>query len=224
MTFAQQHKKPLEALLNKEEPGWPLVLEWISSATNPVEILPADTARAGATLYELQVTTRSPMGAIVYSSGGILIDHGWIRILGSGHDRLNRTLHSWNQGKNPAEFLLVADDAVGGFFAINSGALGEDMGKIYYFDPATLNWEGLDISYSQFLNFCFEGDLKDFYKDLRWSNWQQEVATLDGNEVFNFFPMLWTKEGKDINGVSRKKVPVEEQYGINMELRKQLGR
>jgi hypothetical protein len=66
-----------------------------------------------------QLTTRSPMGAIMYTTGGILADDGWIRILGSGSTRLPRSLPDWNKGKTfitygeRAPFLLVADDAIG---------------------------------------------------------------------------------------------------------------
>nr|WP_295865719.1 DUF2625 domain-containing protein [uncultured Chitinophaga sp.] len=226
-TVNQAPKKPLADLINTQEPGWELVTTWINDATNMVAVLPVTANIAEETLYATQVTTRSPMGAIIFNSGGILVDHGWIRILGSGNTTLNRTLHTWNINKTifdagNAGFLLVADDAAGGFFAINSGGLGEDMGKVYYFDPATLAWEALDISYSEFLLFCFEGDLQDFYRDLRWHGWEQEVSTLDGNEVFSFYPMLWTREGKDINHIQRAKVPVEEHYRFTIDMMRQL--
>jgi hypothetical protein len=157
------------------------------------------------------------MGAIIYSTGGLLIDNGWIRVLGSGHARLNRTLPDWNKGKTIGEFgdrpafLLIADDAVGGFFALNGGALGDNMGKVYYLAPDNLEWENLDMTYTDFLWFCFTGDLNEFYTGLRWTNWKEEVTKLNGNNTYNFYPFLWVKEGKDINKNSRKPVPVEEQ-------------
>jgi hypothetical protein len=226
---AQNKMKTTDELINKIEPGWPLVLEWISSAKNKVEILPCDTAKAKDALYKTQVTTRSPMGAIIYSTGGLLIDNGWIRILGSGHSKLDRTLPDWNKGKTFKEygeapsFLLVADDAVGGFFAINGGVLGNDLGKIYYLSPDNLKWEPLELTYTEFLLFCFDDDLNKFYDGLRWKSWKEEVSKLDGNKIYNFYPFLWTKEGKDIDKNSRKPIPVEEQYNLNMEMRKQLG-
>lgn len=45
-------------------------------------------------LLATQVTTRSPMGAVVYHTGGILVDHGWIRILGAGECKLMITIRS----------------------------------------------------------------------------------------------------------------------------------
>jgi hypothetical protein len=40
------------------------------------------------------------MGAIIYETGGLLVDNGWIRILGSGHKKLDRNLPEWNKGKS----------------------------------------------------------------------------------------------------------------------------
>jgi hypothetical protein len=226
---SQNKMRTVDELINKTEPGWMLVRQWIDSAKNKVEVLSADTAKAKDALYKMQVTTRSPMGAIIYSTGGLCIDNGWIRILGSGNAKLTRTLPDWNKGKSfkafgeqPA-FLLVADDVVGGFFAINGGQFGQDLGKIYYLAPDNLKWEALDMTYTDFLIFCFSGDLEKFYETLRWTNWKDEVAKLDGDKVFSFYPYLWTKQGKDINQNVRKPVPIEEQYIFNMSSRRQLG-
>lgn len=221
--------KSLSELINTIDPGWTVVKKWIDSATNKVEILQADSSHAADALYKTQVTTRSPMGAIVYHTGGLLIDNGWIRILGSGSSKLNRSLPDWNKGKAytdsiiGAPFLLIADDAIGGFFILNGGGLGPDRGKVYYLAPDNLEYESLEITYSEFLLFCFNNDLGDFYKGFRWSNWENDVASLDGNKVFSFYPFLWTKEGKDINKASRKAIPIEEVYSLNLDFRKQLG-
>lgn len=226
--FAQGKMKPVDELINKVEPAWIDVQKWIDSAKNKVEILACDTAKAKDALYKTQVTTRSPMGAIIYSTGGLLVDNGWIRILGSGNTKLNRSLPDWNKGKSFKEFgdkpsfYLVADDAAGGFFAINGGGLGKDLGKVFYLSPDDLSWENLEMTYTQFLLFCFNSNLNKFYESLRWKEWKDEVSKLDGNSVYNFFPFLWTKEGQDINKVSRKIVPIEEQYNFLLDMGKQL--
>jgi len=226
---AQTKMRTLNELVNKADPGWTFVKQWIDSAKNKVEVLPVDTVKAKDALYKIQVTTRSPMGAIVFMTGGLLIDNSWIRILGSGNSKLERTLPDWNKGKafknfgEPAPFLLIADDAIGGFFLLNGGGLGKDLGKVYYFSPDNLEYEPLDLTYTDFLNFCFNSNLDEFYKGYRWINWKEEVAELSGDKIFNFIPPLWTKEGKDINKTSRKAVPVEEQYSLNLDFRKQLG-
>lgn len=230
MTIIAQNKmRSVDELLNNVEPGWEIVKNWIDNAKNKVEVLPADTNKAKDALFKTQVTTRSPMGAIIYMTGGILIDNGWIRILGSGSARLKRTLPEWNKGKvfeeygQAPEYLLIADDVIGGFFLLNGGGLGTDLGMIYYFSPDNLEYEPLDLTYSDFLSFCFDGDLDKFYENYRWKNWQDEIEKLDGDKVYNFYPYLWTIEGKDINKISRKAVTIEEQFRLNVEFRKQLG-
>lgn len=224
-----QSIRPLDQLIDRNEPAWPIVQQWIAQAKNKVEILPVDTAKAAEALYKTQVTTRSPMGAIVYSTGGILIDDGWIRILGSGSSRLPRSLPQWNQGKtvqNPGEkplFYLVADDVVGGFYAINGGGLGADIGKMYYLSPDNLNWESMNTTYSEFLTFCFSGNLKKYYTGFRWKGWQLQLPKLPGDQCMNFYPPLFTKEGRNIDKDNRKAVPIEEQYRLNLDMRSQLG-
>lgn len=227
---AQSQMRPLEELINLQEPAWEFVSQWIRDAKNPVEVLACDPDRSKEALFRTQVTTRSPMGAIIYSTGGILVDNGWIRILGSGHPRLDRSLPDWNKGKSFNEFgesmpfLLVADDAVGGLFAINAGQFAPDnFGMVYYLAPESLTWESLNQTYSDFLNMCFNGDLNLFYKGFRWSNWEKDILTLDGNKVFSFFPFLWTTQGKDIESISRQVISMDEHYRFVSDARKQLG-
>lgn len=228
--ICQQKIRTAEELINKAQPGWSNVKKWIDSAKNKVEILPVDTVKSKEALYNTQVTTRSPMGAIVYMTGGLLIDHGWIRILGSGSQKMTRSLPSWNKGKTfnefiseGTEFLLIADDVIGGFFLMNGGKFGTDVGKIYYLSPDNLEFESLDMTYTDFLFFCFHNDLDKFYEGYRWKDWKKEVSELSGDKVFNFVPPLWSKQGKDFSKNSRLAVPIQEQYELNMSMRKQLG-
>jgi len=229
VTIGQNKMKKAEELIDKNDPGWVIVEGWIKTAKNKVEILPVNELKATEALFHTQVTTRSPMGAIVFMTGGLLIDDGWIRILGSGNSKFNRTLPDWNKGKSFNEFgetpsfLLIADDAIGGFYLLNGGGLGTDVGKIYYFSPDNLEYEQLDITYSEFLEFCFNNNLDKFYEGNRWNGWREEVSKLKGDEVFNFYPFLWTAEGSDINKSLRKIIPIQEQYSLNLDLRKQLG-
>ncbi len=207
--------------LSKDTSGWDVVKEAMRIARNKYEILPADKERAKTALYQTQVTTRSPMGAVIYLTGGILIENGWIRVLGSGNPKLNRTLPEWNKGKSFKEFgeapkfLLVADDAIGGFFALNGGEFGnEDLGKIYYLAPDDLKWEPLKLTYTDFLNICFSVNIEQFYSGLLWKSYKDDIKSLSGNESFFIYPYPWTKEGKDVNKDSRKVIPVQELYEL----------
>ena len=211
--------RPLTELIDTEDPAFPLVQQWIAKAVRPVEVLPRSPYR-DETLLRTQVTTRSPMGAIVYETGGILIDSGWLPLLGSGHSRLERTLPDWNEGRSDG-FYLVADDAVGGFFAINGGALGEDVPNLYYFATDSLNWEPMGIGFSTFFEWACSGSLDVFYENIRWPSWETDVAHLRGDRCYFFCPPLFTKEGKNGRG-TRGEVPVHESWGVQMEFRKQL--
>ena len=152
----------------------------------------------------MQLPTRSPLGAIVYETGGVLIDYGWLRILGSGNEKLPRGLFDWNFGKTfkqsgeQPSYLLVADDAIGGYFAINAGSLGDKIGQVYYHHPKKKTWELLNLGYSEFLGWALSGDLNDFYQDLRWDNWQNDIKELQGHQVLEL--------------ESKIAVPVERHY------------
>ena len=111
----------------------------------------------------------------------------------------------------------------GGYFAINGGGLGKDLDKIYYLAPDTLEWEAMSWTYTEFLLFCFSGDLDKYYAGFRWNDWKKEVAVITGNRTFNFFPPLFTKEGKDLSNSSRHPIPVDEQYSYTLDMKKQLG-
>ncbi|WP_206614339.1 DUF2625 domain-containing protein [Chitinophaga barathri] len=226
--IAQNTMRPLDSLIVKDEPAWPIVKGWIDSATNKVQVLPADTSKSKNALYETQVTTRSPMGAVIYHTGGILVDNGWIRILGSGHKNLSRSLPDWNKGRSYQEsgerplFMLVADDAIGGFFAINGGKFGFNQGNVFYLAPDNLQWEDLEINYTDFLLFCFSGDIKGFYEGQRWEGWEKDVPKLGTNKVYSFTPALWLRPEREEGQRAKKAVPVEEQYKIMMDMRKKL--
>src|SRR4029079_17681014 len=96
----------------------------------PCEIL-APSADRESVLLGVQVTTHSTLGALAYETGGLLIDDGWLRCLGSGHPRLTRTLPAWNAGRSQG-FYLVGDDAAGGFFALDGGAFGSGNHSVHY--------------------------------------------------------------------------------------------
>lgn len=219
-------RRPLRELVNETEPGWPIVQAIVADARNAIEVLPVERARGEAALLALQVTTRSPMGAIAYGSGGLLVDHGWIRVLGGGHARLPRDLGSWNFEPEPRMegAIVVADDAIGGFFALNGGAFSGAPGNVFYLPPDTLAWEDLERGYTDFLHFLAQGDLEKFYAGQRWRTWKDDAQGLPGDRAYSIFPFLWAKEGGTIDTRSRKSVPIEELWHLHaLELPKQLG-
>lgn len=224
--LAQYKMRPIDELINRNQPGWPTLKKLIDGAKNKVEVLPVDTTKAKTVLYDIQVTTRSAMGSIIFSTGGLLVDDGWIRILGSGSSKMQRTLSDWNKGKSVKEFgsrppyLLIADDAAGGYFAINYGLLKNGFDSVFYLSPDNLQWEPFGGIYEDFLLFCFNNDLNKFYKGIRWHSWSEDLKSLSADQVYHIYPPLWSTEGKDVEKSARKPVPAGEQYFYNLSRRK----
>jgi hypothetical protein len=219
--------RQLEELLS-DEPAWPLVESWVAGAVNDVRVLPTDRGRGEETLRLLQVTTRSPMGSVALETGGLLIDHGWIRILGAGGEAMNSSLASWNGLLTPREIepiekaLVIANDAVGGLFALNGGAFDGDPGSVFYFAPDTLDWLDTSMGYSGFLQWACTGDLSRFYDELRWEGWEDDIAHASPDQGFAFYPPPFAKEGKPVRQAHRKLVPIAELYGYYRECARQL--
>lgn len=215
--------RTLKELLNAPS-CWSEIELLIKEASNKVDVLPKDKELADAALLEMQESVDTWVGAIIYETGGILIDNGWLRILGSGDELIKRSLLSWNKGKtfdtslDELPFLLVADDVLGGLFAINAGGFGEDVGGMYYFAPDMLEWEEMELTYDQFLYFCFSGDLKDFYGDFRWISWQDDVKSLSLDEAFHLNPPLYSSDFSSIEKVDKTSISVDELYEMNMEM------
>lgn len=177
------------------------------------------------------MTSRSPLGAVALHTGGLLVDHGWLRLLGAGCERLPGSLLSWNGYEGPAPApqlegaLVVAHDAVGGFFVLDCGGLGTPDRSVVYAEPDTLRWVDLGGGYSDFLRWATQGDLAGFYADLRWPGWESEVATIALDRGLHFAPPLWTVEGRAarLEPSSRRPVPLHELWNMWHELRRQLG-
>ena len=206
--------RSLDELIDWNDSAWPLVQEWVRDAFVPAEIFPAEQAAGEAALYATQVTTRSPMGAIARHAAGIILDNGWLRVLGAGgHSRFERSLPGWNDGRSN-RFYLVADDVLGGAFALNGGALGDDLKNIYYFAPDELRWEPCGFGYTQFLVWAMSGRLADFYVALRWDGWENEIRDMTADQAINLYPPLFA-EGPPIKKRSHRPVPVSEQFALN---------
>lgn len=211
--------RALSALIDHHDPALPLIIQCAGAAAHPSEILDPSADRE-TILHWLQVTTRSHIGSIAYATGGLLIDHGWLRVLGSGHLRFPRNIRDWNTGRSVG-FMLVADDVVGGFFALNGGALGGDAGALYYWAPDTLAWEPLGMGYGAFIEWAFGERLEQFYRHLRWPGWQADIAGLSADQCMSFYPFLWTEEGS-VQDSTRGVTSMAERYKFNRDLVEQL--
>jgi hypothetical protein len=89
----------------------------------------------------------------------------------------------------PTARVVVADDAVGGVFAIDAGAL----------------------------DWALNGDLAKFYQHARWPGWEAESKALTRAQAIHTWPPLWSNEGKDVASASRKAVPVLELWALQQK-------
>lgn len=208
--------RPIDELINMEESALPLVQKVVNDSKLVNRVLPVQKESGKKALYNIQVTSRSPMGAVTLYTGGILVDHGWLRILGSGYEKLVdiatcNDLSNSDEDTGIPESFTIAYDITGGMFALNGGALGSNLGEVYYFGLDSLEWQETGLSYSNFLEFAFsEKGLDKFYSTLRWYGWEEEVENLPLDQVFSFYPYLWTQEGQDVNQNFHSPVPLKE--------------
>lgn len=200
---------------------WPEIMRQIHEASVDVEVLPVDPRRGRAVLQELQLTERSALGAIAANTGGVLIESGWLRILGGGAPGLP-SLSEESGGSRPQSHLVVAFDALGGRFAIDGGGLGVAKGEVCYWGPDTLTWSGIGGRHSDFVAWALGGGLDEFYGALRWPGWQQDSSSLTVDQGWSLYPPPFSREGQDVSAVSRAAVPLAELHYFYAEAARQL--
>lgn len=161
-----------------------LVHDWVAHAPHHAEVLGCSSFDGQRAVEALQVTTRSPLGALALHTGGILVDHGWLRVLGAGCDRLPRAIDRWNDLHRDtprcSRGLVVADDAVGGFFA-----WFRQPQTVHYFAPDSMEWEDLDLGYAEWLAAMLTGRLAAFYTGLRWPGWKRQIEEMHPGHAFS---------------------------------------
>lgn len=210
-------RRSADALRDTIDSAWPHI-ESLIDATAEVRVLPADVSRRDVALEALQVTTRSSLGAIVGECGALLIDHGWLRILGAGADGLPGVHEANTLSGTPPPSLDVAWDALGGRFAINGGGLDAQPGEVCYWGPDTLDWQAIGSGHSAFVSWALSGGTSDFYESLRWEGWEPEVEALAPDQGLSLWPPPFTQEGRDPAHAARTAVPLSELHHFYVDM------
>lgn len=178
-------------LVQVPEPLLPTFQKWARGATNPVEVLPPNPNPADReeAIVAVQASRDSLLGTLAWDTGGMLVDHGFIRVLGSGHPRLGSSFATWN--RQSLGVLFVAFDAIGGMFVINDGGLsGVEVGHVAYFAPDTLTWVPMKVDFGQWMLWAINGSTDEFYGAIRWTSWKRDVSMLPGTMGWRFEPPL----------------------------------
>ncbi len=201
---------------------WNEINQIIDNSLFSVDLIHGNEEKGKLIIDKLELNENTFFANVILKIAGIKIDN-CIRILGQGDNQIVsiQEINAFELGmpNKIKGMLIVAHDIFGGFFAMNIGAMNEQLGIIFYFAPDTLNWESLDMNYSQFFQWCMLGNVDEFYESLRWNGWKEIAQVVDFNNGILFYPFLWSKEF-DINTVSKKIVPFDELFNINMDYRK----
>ena len=213
------------AQLTSSDPAWPVVIDWVGASPHPVEMLPANPERAEACLVSLQVTDASVLGALVMNTGGVLIDHGWLRLLGSGNGAMiaiDEANGRSKGGPTPGP-LLVGHDVIGGRFVINDGSLPGEPAEMVFWSPHELDWTPLEAGHSSFVHMACTERLGVFYGGTRWPGWESDISKVDGSHAISLYPPLFTVEGRDPAAASKSIVLWDELTRFHDEAARQLG-
>ena len=119
------------------------------------------------------------------------------------------------ESETPPPAVLIADDVLGGFFALNGGRFAAEGHSVWYFAPDTLRWEDTEKGYSDFVLWTLAGDLDKFYTPHRWRGWQADVERLAGDEAFSFYPPL-SADGGPVEQRHRGAVPLKELFRLHI--------
>ncbi|WP_230686895.1 DUF2625 family protein [Catellatospora vulcania] len=212
--------RELDELVVGDQSAWAEILGVVAQSPHIVEVLPADEGMPASCLHHLQVTTGSWLGAVTYLSGGIVVDGGWLRVLGSGS--IGRGLTDIVAANQPDSFgLVVAHDVLGGVFAWAQGSPG-DAPTVHYFGPDALDWQDLELGYAAWLTAMLMGAIEPFYDTLRWPGWPAEVAACRLDQGIHTLPPPWSKEGKDLGKASRRPIPMTELVAVHRDMARQL--
>lgn len=193
----------------------------------------AETERGRAVRACLPRDVAPALAAVAEYTGGMLVDHGWFRLLGAGSAGMadlaeanglpgtdtrapgvpapcaGTDAGAVGAGAPPSRpgFLLVGYDALGGRFAVDLGGLGAERGEVCYFGPDTLRWDGLGGSYTAFLHAVLDGAMGEVFGGLRWPGWEGEVEALPPGRALDVSPPLFTRAGHEYGASERRPVP-----------------
>ncbi|WP_202868037.1 DUF2625 family protein [Kribbella sindirgiensis] len=209
------HVRNADVLADVDDPAWTVLQDALAQAARPATVLPVDPAAGRDVLFRLQVTARSMLGALAVNCGGLVIDEGWLRILGGGGSGLPdlataNDLVDPEQAAAPPPYLIVAYDVLGGRFAVDGGGLGVQPGQVCYWAPDTLEWDGLGVGHTDFVLWSLTDGPTQFYAGLRWPTWLDETRRTPLSEGIAVYPPLFSAEAYPLENTSRKAVPFEE--------------
>lgn len=209
--------RDLDQLTAVDKPAWPRITRWITAAGVKAVVRPAARAQGEAVIYRLQVSASASLGGLALNAAGLVIDHGWLRVLGAGDEGM-AGLADWNNlsggGQRP-RLLVVAHDAMGGIYAVNGGALAGPPGQVHFFSPQDITWTDTGLLHGAWLKAVLGGALS-WRPD--WVGRDEEIAALRPDEALLVEPPLFADDPQPMDTRTRRVVSAGELWQAHREL------
>lgn len=201
---------------------WKELNNMLENSKSNIKHIGGDPSIGFSAVEELKLNENTTLATIILYVAGLTINK-CLRILGQGNDEL-QGICQVNEVKNgtPTKikgFLIVATDIFGGIYAMNIDEIDGKVGQIFYFAPDTLEWESLEMKYSQFLYWAVNGNTEEFYSSMKWSDWEKYADETGFDQGILIYPFLWSKE-IEIESATKKIVPFVELINVNMDFRR----
>ncbi len=123
-------RRGLDGLDLAESTVWARIEDWAQQGSN--RILPIAASDGQEQLLRLQMTTLSTPGAVTLNCGGILADHGWLKLFGGGTADMPALVDFISGVEVGRGAALCGVDVLGGVFAINWGAFPGEHHILWY--------------------------------------------------------------------------------------------
>lgn len=212
--------KPLAELIEVDDPAVEGIRKWVDASEREVVLGSPARESSELSLERIGVSRRSTLGGVIFDLGSIVVD-GWLRILGSDFSDRSRSIDLWNGIPSPGRppqrvpgILLIADDIVGGLYAISDGKLASaKRGTICYYSPGALEWISMRVGYTAFVSWVLTGSFPKWRDKYTWDGWRGEAVQIGFDEALSVYPFLFSA-GRPIKDRSRRRVPVGELFSL----------
>lgn len=196
--------------------AWVTIHAWMAFQRHHVEVLPVRAGHDPGLLPPAVAACRS-LAAVAAFTGGILVEQGWLRLLGAPGPATATCLQDWNDGTIDTYGLagraaVVAHDVLGGFYALDLDAFRGPPGRMYRLQPDSLRWTDLGCGYTRFLLWAVSGDLGRYWPGAGRPAWVSQLEVPGPDEALLLDPPLWAEQ---ISGSRRRQtVPVEQLWRV----------
>ena len=161
------------------------------------------------------------LGTLAYETGGVSVAEGLVRLLGSGNSRsLLQTAEvaGCPLGGGYPDVIIVADDVLGGLFALNGGRFGANgQGEVFHLAADDTVWVSLGVGHADFVAWCLTGELAQLYGPLTKLDEYETLPRPAFDATYSFYPFLWTQEAKD-GRPSVRVVSADESLNVRLDI------